>query len=334
MRLRAIQLVVGSIAAIGMPAGAAAVAGAAGPPPPKASNGHAVQLVATGLQTPTSFAFGAGQVFVGDGGSETAKVPGGGVFVLKGGTATRLAGSPEVVFGVVWHKNTLYVSAGPKLLAWSGWNGTRFASQKTIYTGPKNFDGFNGLAFGADGRLYAGVSDVVDHGPTHTPFARDLLSFTAAGKGLKVVASGIRQPWQLAFPAGSSSPFLSDLGQDAGSGGPNWPDAIERVLPGQDYGFPSCNWTAFSACTGAATPFKFLPPHSDAMGLAIAKGSLYFSEFGVGKGIPPQVDSIALSGGPTTPLLTGFVAPVVGLGTSGGYIYVGELTGEVFRVKP
>jgi hypothetical protein len=33
------------------------------------------------------------------------------------------------------------------------------------------------------------------------------------------------------------------------------------------------------------------------------------------------------------PLLTGFVAPVVGLGLNNGYVYVGELTGQVFRVK-
>jgi len=32
-------------------------------------------------------------------------------------------------------------------------------------------------------------------------------------------------------------------------------------------------------------------------------------------------------------LPTGFVAPVVGLGTHNGWVYVGELTGEVFRVK-
>jgi hypothetical protein len=32
------------------------------------------------------------------------------------------------------------------------------------------------------------------------------------------------------------------------------------------------------------------------------------------------------------PLLTGFVAPVVGLGLHHGYVYVGELTGQVFRV--
>ena len=33
------------------------------------------------------------------------------------------------------------------------------------------------------------------------------------------------------------------------------------------------------------------------------------------------------------PLLEGFAAPTVGLGLHHGYVYVGELTGQVFRVK-
>ena len=33
------------------------------------------------------------------------------------------------------------------------------------------------------------------------------------------------------------------------------------------------------------------------------------------------------------PLVKGFVAPTVGLGLHHGYVYVGELTGQVFRVR-
>ncbi|HET8979381.1 MAG TPA: hypothetical protein VFN87_14555 [Solirubrobacteraceae bacterium] len=41
-----------------------------------------------------------------------------------------------------------------------------------------------------------------------------------------------------------------------------------------------------------------------------------------------------LTGGALKRVLTGFVAPVVGLGAHGGRLYVGELTGQVFSVKP
>ena len=52
----------------------------------------------------------------------------------------------------------LYVSGDMKLYAYSGWDGTKFAKRKTLFKGPKNFPGLGGLAFGHNGRLYAGVS--------------------------------------------------------------------------------------------------------------------------------------------------------------------------------
>lgn len=321
---RLIKLSSASVAAFGI---FGAVAGAAGPPPPPtATNGHAVQQVAAGLTTPTSFAFGAGKVFEGDGGSEDGKTLGG-VFVLANGTGTRLAGSPPFVAGLAWRKNVLYVSSGSKLLAWTGWNGTSFSHRKTIYTAPKHFTGFNGIAFGANGRLYAGVSlsSTSDHGPAKTPYAYDVLSFNAAGKDLKVEATGLRQPWQLVFPKGSSSPFVSDLGQDSGAKNP--PDFIYRLKRGSAAGFPACNWTKVKACKGFVRPYKMFPPHTSAMGLGIIGTTLYISEFGA-----QQVVSTPVAGGKVTPLLTGFVAPIVGLGVNQGWIYVGELTGQVFRV--
>jgi glucose/arabinose dehydrogenase len=329
--------------------GLGAVATAAGPPPPKSSNGHKVTLVASGLGTPTSFAFGGGNVFEGDGGNNQTGPPNGGVFLLKNGTSTKLAGSPNFVPGLAWHNNTLYVSAmtigttGPisQLLAWSGWNGSDFANKRVLYTAPKSFTGFNGIGFGADGRLYVGVSlgDTNDHSPSKAPHAFDILSFNASGKDLKVVARGLRQPWQMVFPRGSSSPFVSDLGQDLPvSVAKKAPDFIVRVKFGQNYGFPKCNWVTTSACTHFAKPFRFFSPHTDAMGLQIVGDRLYFSSF---IGLKPtnqqrgQVASIPLHGnGAPKVLLSSQAAPIVGLGLNNGILYVGELTGNVYSIKP
>jgi glucose/arabinose dehydrogenase len=332
MLSRVLKLLCASIAAYGCAGGTAALA--AGPPPPTSPSGHKVTLVAAGLQTPTSFAFGAGKVFASDFGSEQGNTPGG-VYVLQRGAATRLAGSPPHVFGLAWLAGTLYVSAGSKLLAWSGWTGSNFAKQKTIYTAPNGFTGFNGLGFGANGRLYTGVSlgDTNDHSPSNAPYAFDVLSFNAAGKDLKVVARGIRQPWQLAFPAGSSSPFVSDLGQDMPTG-IKPPDYVVRVHSGDNYGFPKCNWLVTSACRSFTKPFKFLPAHSSPMGLGIIGNRLYVALFGGGPNMTGKVVSMPLSGGSTKTVLTGFVAPIVALNTHAGSVYVGELTGQVFQVKP
>jgi len=333
----------------GMLAGAlAAAASAAGPPMPTPAKGAKLQQVATGVSTPTAFAFGRGNVFVSDG--TPPKPPGpfpGGVYVLKHGVAIKLAGSPAASFGITWHKGKLYVSAlnmsanGPvgQLLRWSGWNGVTFTHQQVLYTAPAGII-LNGLAFGANGRLYAGVDVGMsnDHGPKKG-LLYDVLSFNAAGKHMKVVATGMRQPWQLAFPAGSSSPFVTDLAQDSPQKVANKaPDLILRVRHGQNYGFPKCNWIHVDKCVKYATPFKFLRPHTDPGGLGILGKRLYLSEFGFVH--TAKVQSMRLTGGRLRTLLTGFKGEsFIGLETHGGWVYVGEMstipgTGRVFRVKP
>jgi glucose/arabinose dehydrogenase len=338
------------IAAIVLSGGvvAAGTSAASSPPQPTTADGVPAQLVASGLTTPTSFAFGDGSVFEGDGGNSNADpVGGGGVFLLQGGTATKLAGSPQFVSGLAWHDGALYISGGSaagstngtwQLLKWSGWNGSEFTSQKAIYTAPATFDGFNGIAFGPDGRLYVGVdtglTDANDHRPAKTSFdLYDILSLSPAGKDLKVFASGIRQPWQLVFPPGSASPLVSDLGQDKGAKDP--PDLLLKVHPGDDFGFPNCDWKATSPCNDFAKPFVKFTPHTDIMGLKLIGSELYMTSFlGPGERDEGEVLSMPLNGGQVKPVVTGFEAAIVGLGAHDGYLYIGELTGQVYRVKP
>jgi glucose/arabinose dehydrogenase len=320
---------------------------ASGPPAPVGAKGVKVTQFAAGggLTTPTSFAFGGGNVFEGDGGSESSQVPNGGVFLLKGGTGIKLDGSPNFVGGLVWHKGTLYVSGASagatgiqfQLQAWSGWTGSKFTKRKVIYTAPKGFQGFNGLAFGPDGRLYVGVDVGLlngnDHGPSTTsPYVYDILSLKPNGKGLKVFATGIRQPWQFAFEKGSSDPFVSDLGQDSAAKNP--PDFLLKVHKGDNYGFPQCNQTNAKKCKGFTKPFKQFTPHTDIMGLAIVGKTLYMTSFIGNHGKAGEVLSMPLNGGKVKTVATGQVAPIVGLGANGGSLYVGELTGRIFKVTP
>jgi glucose/arabinose dehydrogenase len=346
VRSRTAALVAASL--LGTATAAATATAATPPPPPKAANGAKVTQVAIGggLATPTSFAFGNGQIYEGDGGAETSKIPNGGVFVLKNGTGVKLANSPMFVSGLAFHKGALYVAGGSVTAAgavftiqkWTGWNNAAntFAKQATVYTAPKGFQGFNGVAFGPDGRLYVGVDVGLlngnDHGPAKSPYVYDILSMKPNGKGLKVFATGIRQPWQMAFAPGSKNPLVSDLGQDSGAKNP--PDFILKVHQGDNFGFPKCNWTKAAACKGYATPFQKFAPHTDIMGMAIIGHRLYVTSFLGTTGKAGEVFSMPLSGGKLKPVLTGFVAPTVGLGVHGRTLYVGELTGQVFSVTP
>jgi glucose/arabinose dehydrogenase len=302
---------------------------AAGPPPPKAANGNEVEVAGTGVPTPTAFAFTGTTVFAASGPSE--KGGPGGLFTLADGKATKVPKTPPVIFGLAWYEDQLYVSAGTSIVAYSGWNGTAFTGSKTIYSNKaKGFPGFNGLAFGPNGRLYAGLAlnPKYDQAKDPFPLSQAVVSMTAAGKGLKVVARGMRQPWQLVFPEGSSNPYVTVLAQDKGKA-PR--DQIVVVKPGQNYGFPTCTWANAEVCKGYDRPKIFMPPHSSPMGIGSIGKTLYVSLFnGTGKG--PEVTTVSTKGGKAKPFLTGFVAPVVGLGVDAGNVYVGDLTGTIYKV--
>jgi glucose/arabinose dehydrogenase len=347
LRRTAALIAAASLASTG--AGAASAAASASPPPPRAYGHTTVTPFASGLKNPTSFAFGDGAIFAGDSGNSRT-LPNGGVFVLRGGTASAIPHSPIFVGGMQFHRGALYLSAatlgpsGPRfqILAWRGWNGTTFTSRRVLYTAPPGFQGFNGVAFGPDGRLYVGVDAGLlngnDHGPaSRTPYLYDVLSMNPAGGPVQVDASGIRQPWQLAFAPGSRTPFVSDLGQDGPKSVTNPPDFLLRVRRGDNYGFPRCNHTRGSRCAGFARPFRQFAPHTDIMGLAILGHTLYMGSY-LGHGNGGALYSMPVRGGRVTTVVTGFPLATDALAAHDGFLYVGgsnqQGQGFVYRVKP
>ena len=82
-------------------------------------------------------------------------------------------------------------------------------------------------------------------------------------------------------------------------------------------------------------PFRSFVPHTDLMGIAVHARTLYMTSFAGqgGKGPGGEVFTLGLNRHVLRPLVKGFVAPTVGLGLHHGYVYVGELTGQVFRVR-
>jgi glucose/arabinose dehydrogenase len=306
-----------------------AVAGQA-PPLPTAANGATVERIAGGLATPTSFAFTGDTVFAGIGPAERGHPPTG-LMTVANGSAKKVPGTAPVVFGLAWHNDRLFVSSGDKITSYRGWNGTRFTGSRVVRRASSKLPGFNGLAFGPDGRLYVGVglNPKFDHSRNPARYANTVLSMRATGADVKVVARGLRQPFQLTFPAGATSPYVTDLAQDSG----NIPlDQVVVAKQGSNFGFPTCVRHTPSQCGSFAKPLVQLPEHASPMGIGSIGQTLYVALFQGLQKEKPVVVSMPVAGGTPTPFVSGFVAPVVALNTNANYVYFGDLTGSLYRV--
>lgn len=309
-----------------------AAAAAQAPPPPTAVNGAAVTTLAGAgsIPNPTEFAFYKRNVFVSAFGSEDGTTKGG-VFRVRKGKATRIKGSPRSAAGIAWRKRKLYVSANKRIVVMSRWNGSRFLRIRTIYRGPTGFDGFSGLAFGPDGRLYAGVQlrASTDEKADTSPFARSVVSLKPNGTDIRVEATGLRQPWQLTFVSGNPDPFVSVLADERTPTPPDW---IVNAKLGDNYGYPTCTQLAKPPCKNFAKPIALLDDHASPMGISPIGQTLYVALFG-GLGNGPVVVSMNTAGKQIKPFLTGYVAPVLAVGTRRGIVYTGDVTGAIYRVK-
>jgi glucose/arabinose dehydrogenase len=311
-----------------------AAAGAQAPPPPTAANGATVHTLAQGLPTPTQFAFYKRAVFVSAFGDPEDPTVKGGVYRIRKGQARRLRNAPRTVAGIAWRKGTrkLYVSNNKRIVVLSGWNGHRFVRARTIYRGPAGFNGFSGLGFGPDGRLYSGVqlNGATDEKPDTSPFARSVVSMKPNGTDIKVVAKGLRQPWQLTFVNGIADPFVSVLADERTPTPPDW---IVKAKPGQDYGYPTCTQLTKPPCAGFDKPIALLDDHASPMGISPIGRTLYVALFGGLEPEHPVVVSMNTAGKQITPFLTGYVAPVLAVGTRKNNVYTGDLTGAIYRVN-
>lgn len=334
------RTIVALVAIGGMVLPAAASAAPKGPPLPKAATGAKVKAFATGVAVPTQIAFNGRTAFVAGAAEGPMK---GGVYAVKPGSkkAMLIRKSPKSAFGIAARSGKVFVTSGRDVIRYSGWEGKGFRSTKKIYTGPKKFTGFSGLAFGPDGRLYAGVSlnQKYDHTDDPSPYGNSIVSMTTGGKDLQVMATGMRQPWMMTFAKGNPNPFVSVLGPDLPIGN-GAPDLIVNAAPGDDYGFAACDWLTAANCTDFTEPLVKLDPvlvkqgkkkvlaQQSPMGIAANGSKLYAALFSAGQVMQMKTDGTGIK-----PFLTGFVAPVLSVTTHNGNVYAGDLTGTIYKVK-
>ncbi|MBI5671254.1 MAG: PQQ-dependent sugar dehydrogenase [Chloroflexi bacterium] len=197
------------------------------------------------------------------------------VLALRDTNGDGLPESPRVVAdgltfpnGLAYHRGALYISGGPHLYR------LRDGELETLVDDIPAGTGFwtGGLTVGGDSRLYVAVGAPCDLCQPDDPARGAILSYDLDGGDRRIVATGLRQPGDVAFLNGVL--WTTDTAPDALADILNL-DELNRVTPGAFFGWPYCAGenqpTAISAvfdCSTATAPALTFPTHSTPTGLA------------------------------------------------------------------
>lgn len=143
------------------------------------------------------------------------------------------------------------------------------------------------LKFGPDGFLYVGQGSSTDNGqpavgrPPERPLNAKILRFDVETQSLSVFASGLRNPFGMAFHPENGALFSTDGGSGELCQFPPCPeqqappDEVNWVVEGGNYGFPNCEGTPGPdrpQCSGVRAPVTQFLPHLTPTSIAFYTG--------------------------------------------------------------
>ena len=267
---------------------------------PAVGDAPRAERYASGVPEPTNLAFDPrGGLWVTSGGNLAR--PSNGVWLVRrrGDEPVQVVSGLFSALGLTWHGSRLYVSHvvpnqtyAPehrgRVTAFWGFDGRRFRRSRVVVDGlPTGLHRVDSIVPGPGGRLYLGVGSVFDDRRAPARLAGTVVSFRPDGTGLRVEATGLRNPYGLAFIPGTSALLVSDHGRD--DLGPDRPpeeiDLVDVSGPPPDFGFPGCFGQGGRACAGTRPPLARLPPHAAPGALAVMAASpdaatAYVPQFG------------------------------------------------------
>jgi glucose/arabinose dehydrogenase len=267
------------------------------------------------------------------------------VYLVKsqGATPTTVIDDVTTPLGLLWVGDELFVASASKVEAYGGFDGTSFASKRTIVQFADGVGEVNGLAISPSGRVMLGISAPCNACTSTDPYSGSIVSFLPDGSDLQVYASDIRAAIGLAFYPGTDILFATmnqrdDLGDDTPG------DLLAVVEAGQSWGFPDCYGQTSDTCTEQPSAVAELDAHAAVSGVAIVTGQLgdtvgtaaIVAEWSKGLLLSVALDAADPSVASTsTVLVSGITSPVAVVLGSDGALYTGDwATGIVYRISP
>jgi len=268
-----------------------------------------------------------------------------GVFLVArpGAHPLNVVTGPKGPLGLVWIGRSLYVSSLGAVTRFSGFDGTRFATRRTVLAGPVAGGENNNIVRSPQGLLLMGVSSTCDHCVPPSRWAATIVSFRPDGSGLATFARGIRAAYGLAFYPGTSE-LLATMNQRDDLGAKTPGDWLALVRRGEDWGFPACYGQGGAACDGVPEPIAVLGKHAAAGGIAVLTarslggrfaGSALVAEWQTGKVLRiPLTRTASGFRGSAQPFVTGIANPLPVATTRDGAVLIGDWSsGTIYRIS-
>jgi hypothetical protein len=309
---------------------------------PSAPSGFTVSAYARGLASPTAMVAGPRGVIYAT--EQQGRV----VTFTRGGRPRLFAGGfRDSTLGLAWFRGRLYVSDKGRVTALTDRNGDRRADgrRRVLLDGlPNGLHQQDAVVPGPDGRLYLGAGSTENAMRPRDRRTAAILSFRPDGRDLRVVATGLRNPYGLAFDA-SGVLWATDNGRDDLGNGV--PEELNLIVAGRRYGYPSCyGIRRGTGCAGTAAPVAELESHASADGLAFApaafaptmEGDAFVALWGTyfGRSHGRYVARVQLREGRArvTRFATGFEHPLAVVFTPGGSLLVADWgSGTVWEIR-
>jgi glucose/arabinose dehydrogenase len=235
------------------------------------------------LYRPTAFAFDAQ-------GSMYVTSQDGNVYILRDENQDGRADSKATFatgfyfpLGVTVHIPTgdVYVSHQGKITVLRDMNDDLRADEQRILAGDLPFDLHqnDNLEFGPDGGLYIGVGSTCDACDDPDPRSASILRFNIDTGQSEIYATGLRNPFDIAFHPSTGELFATDNGRDdLGMDAPF--EELNHIVQGGDYGYPDCwNEQDVAGCENTIAPVAFFESHSSADGLDFYNGERFPAEY-------------------------------------------------------
>jgi glucose/arabinose dehydrogenase len=171
--------------------------------------------------------------------------------------------------GLTYYQGALYISGGSHVYRLV--SGTLEILVDDLPSGEGFWTG--GLTIGPDERLYVATGAPCDFCGPNDAERGAILSFALDGSDRRIIATGLRQPSDLAFI--HETLWTADTARDGLFDSPDL-DELNRVTPGAHFGFPYCIGhdnqpdliTADFDCANAVAPALAFPTHSTPLGMA------------------------------------------------------------------